>query len=61
MIPLMPGNQFFGRFLLRLSLINPSQVVSMVKYSPTALNFGYGFVLIVHFLGHTVHHIQYEL
>ena len=26
----------------------------MVKISPTALNFGYDFVLLVHFLGHAV-------
>ena len=29
--------------------------MSMVKYSPTALNFGYDFVLVVHFLGHPLH------
>ena len=28
--------------------------MSMVKYSPTALNFGYDFVLVVHFFGHPV-------
>ena len=27
----------------------------MVKFSPAALNFGYDFVLSVHFLGHPVH------
>ena len=32
---------FFGRFLLRLSRIKRLQVMSMVKFSPTALNFGY--------------------
>ena len=37
---------------LSLSVIKPSQVVFMVKFSPTALNFGYDFVLLVHFLGH---------
>ena len=26
----------------------------IVKYSPTELNFGYDFVLLVHFLGHPV-------
>ena len=26
----------------------------MVKFSPIALNFGYDFVLLVHFLGHHV-------
>ena len=26
----------------------------MVEYSPKVLNFGYGFVLLVHFLGHPV-------
>ena len=30
--PLVSGNKFFGRFLLRLSLIKPSQVMSMVKF-----------------------------
>ena len=29
----------------------------MVKFSPTALNFGYDFVLLVHFLGHPVDHV----
>ena len=28
--------------------------MSMVKFSPTALNFGYDLVLLVHFLGHPV-------
>ena len=42
---------FFGRFLLRLSLIKSSQVMFMVKYSLTPLNFGYDFVLLVHFFG----------
>ena len=27
----------------------------MVKFSPIALNFGYDFVLLVHFLGHPVY------
>ena len=45
----------FGRFLLRQSLIKPSQVMFMVKFSPTALNFGYDFVLLVYFLGHPVY------
>ena len=35
----------FGRFLLRLSRIKRPQVMSMVKFSSTALNFGYDFVL----------------
>ena len=26
----------------------------MIKFSPTALNLGYDFVLLVHFLGHPV-------
>ena len=34
--------------------MKPSQVMFMVKFSPTARNFGYDFVLLVHFLGHTV-------
>ena len=33
----------FGRFLLRLSRIKRPQVMSMVKFSPIALNFGYDF------------------
>ena len=45
--------QWAFRFLLRLSRIKRSQVMSMVKFSPTALNFGYDFVLL-HFLGHPV-------
>ena len=49
--PLVSRNEFFGRFLLKLSLIKPSQVMYMVKFSPTALNFGYDFVLIVDFFG----------
>ena len=44
----------FGCFVLRLSLIKPSQVMFMVKFSATALNFDYDFVLLVHFLGHPV-------
>ena len=34
-----------GRFFLRLSRIKHPQVMSMVKFSSTALNFGYDFVL----------------
>ena len=53
--PLVSGNKFFGRFLLRLNLIKPSQVRFMVKFSPRTLNFGYDFVLLlivlVHFFG----------
>ena len=45
---------FFGRFFLRLSRIKRSQVMWMVKFSPTALNFGYDFLLLVHFFGHLV-------
>ena len=44
--------KIFGPFLLRLSLMKPSQVMFMVKFSRTALNFGYDFDLLVHFLGH---------
>ena len=44
----------FGRFLLKISRIKLPQVMSMVKFSPIALNFGYDFVLLVHFLGHPV-------
>ena len=45
----------FGRFLLRLSLIKPSQVMFMVKFSSTALNFDYDFVLLVHFFWDTLY------
>ena len=31
--------------------IKPSQVMSIEKFSPIALNFGYDFVLLVHFFG----------
>ena len=44
----------FCRFLLRLSRIKPPQVMSMAKFGPTALHFGYDFVLLMHFLGHPV-------
>ena len=50
----MSGNQFFGSFLLRPSLDKPSQVMFMVKFSPTKLNYCYDFVLVVHFLEHPV-------
>ena len=40
--------QWAFRFLLRLSRIKRSQVMSMVKFGPTTLNFGYDFVLLVH-------------
>ena len=53
--PLVSGDYFFGRFLLRLSLIQPSQVILMVEFSPTSFNFGYDFVLLIHFLGHPVY------
>ena len=43
-----------GCFSLRLSRIKRSQVMSIVKFSPTALNFGYDFALLVHFLRHQV-------
>ena len=46
-----PGKCLFGRFFLRLSMIKRYQVMSMVKFSPIALNFGYDFVLLVHFFG----------
>ena len=36
--------------------MKPSQVIFLIKFSPTGLNFGYGFVLLVHFLGHPVVH-----
>ena len=49
--PLVPGDWFFGHFLLRLSRIKRPQVMSMPKFSPTALNVDYDFVLLVHFFG----------
>ena len=52
--PLGPAKCLFGRFLLTLSRIKRPQVMLRVKFSPTALNFGYDFVLLVHSLGHTV-------
>ena len=33
----------------------------MVKFSPTALNFGYDYVLLVHFLGHPVYEADFTL
>ena len=53
-------NNFFGSFLLRLSLIKPSQVIFMVKFSPTAHNIGYDFVLLVHFFGDTLYMVSYD-
>ena len=38
--PLVSGDWFFGRFLLRLGWIKRNQVMSMVKLSPIAINFG---------------------
>ena len=52
--PFGPAKCLFGRFLLTLSRIKRPQVMFMVKFSPTALNFGYDFVVLVHFLGHPV-------
>ena len=52
--PFGPGKCLFGRFFLRLSMIKRYQVMSMVKFSPIALNFGFGFVLLVHFFGYPV-------
>ena len=40
-----------GRFLLRLSRTKRPQVMSMVKFSPTAFKFGYDFAALVHFFG----------
>ena len=39
--PLVSGNRFIGRFSLKLSQIKPSQVMYMVKFGPTVLNFSY--------------------
>ena len=52
--PLVSGDCFFGHFLIRLSRIKRPQIMSMIKFSPIALNFGYDFVLSIHFLGHPV-------
>ena len=49
--PLVSGDWLFGHFLLWLSRIKRTQVMSMVKFSPIALNFGYDFVLLVYFFG----------
>ena len=46
--PFVSGVWFFGRILLRLSRTMRPQVMSMVKFSPITLNFGYDFVLLVH-------------
>ena len=53
--PLVSRDQYFGRFLLRISMIKHPQVMSMVKFSPIALNFGYDFVLLVHFFWDTLY------
>ena len=47
----------FERYLSILKETCPCKrphVMSVVKFGPTALNFGYDFVLLVHFLGHPV-------
>ena len=49
MAPLGSRKCFFAR-----GRIERSQVMSMVKFSPIVLNFGYDFVLLVHFLVHPV-------
>ena len=53
--PIGPGKCFFGRFLLGLGRIKRPQVMSMVEFSPTALNFGYDFVLLVHLFWDTLY------
>ena len=45
---LWPGKCFFLS-LIRLSRIKRSQAMSIVQFSPTALKFGYDFVLTVNF------------
>ena len=42
--PLVSGDWFFGRFLLRLSRIKHPQVMSMVRFSLISHNLGYDFV-----------------
>ena len=44
----------FGSFLLRLSRIKPSQVVYMVKFGSTVLNFAYDFFFISKFFWDTL-------
>ena len=39
-VPLVSGDWFFGRFLLGLGRVKRNQVLSMVKLSPIAINFG---------------------
>ena len=51
---LEPLECLFGHFLLTLSRIKRPQVMFMVKFSPTVLNFGYDFVLLVHFIWDTL-------
>ena len=46
----MSGDWFFGLFLLRLSRTKRPKGMSMVKFSPMALNC-YDFVLLIHFFG----------
>ena len=53
--PLLSGGWFFAHFLLGLSSTKHPQFMSMVKFSPKALNYGYDFVLLVHFFGHPVY------
>ena len=45
----------FWSFLLRVSLIKPSQVMSKCQIFPRSFQFGHNFDLSVHFLGHHVH------
>ena len=40
---------FFWSFLTKTKQDQVPQVMSMVRFSPTALNFDYDFVLLVHF------------
>ena len=42
-------------YRVRPSRIKRPQVMSMVKLCPIAINFGYDFALLVHFLGHPVY------
>ena len=54
--PLCLEMNFLVVSTIRISLIKPSQVMFMVKFSPAALSFVYDFVLLVLFLGHPVCH-----
>ena len=55
-----PEKCFFCRFLLSLGRIKRSKVMSMVKFSPIALNSGYDFVLLVNFYWDTLYMCSFQ-